>query len=78
MWEIPLQFGKRLAGELISRLACKQHVLRYESGANVPERKPKDRRNEPDEKNEEFDRFEDLTRKLPKVPEEELREKWAG
>jgi hypothetical protein len=35
-------------------------------------RKPKDQREADDERQKEFDRFEDLTRKLLKVPKEEL------
>ena len=51
-----------------------QPHVRYESGAcTMTEDKPKDQKNR-DERNEPFERFENLTKKLLRVPKEEADE----
>lgn len=55
---------------------AQKRARRAERLADVDEQKPNEERR-PDENSEEFDRFEDLAKKLLGVPKEELDEKRA-
>jgi hypothetical protein len=57
-------------GKLPAWLTFRKRNQQHESGVNVAEPKRKDK--DHDESNESFEKFEDLTKKLLKVPKEEV------